>query len=389
MQPLNRRQWLQRSALLAAGLSQLHQLRAETARQIHQFEREFDPLSRLPKGQRLRLAFNENPHGMSAKAKQALLSAAETGNRYDMMGGYELKQLIARQEGVKPENILLGAGSSELLVASAVYFTGRSGLAANPRLLTCRPTYDDLLECVSAFGTEIVTVPLTKEYRFDLDAMKSRLAATPGVNLVYVCNPNNPTGTVLPPGDLAAFCREASAKAPVFVDEAYIDFLKPEDRPALPKLIAEGHNVLVARTFSKIHGMAGLRLGYLIGPKKTVEEMQHYSRGEWNPSVTTLRAGIASYQDTDWQAFCRTENAKAADVLYKGLKEMSYEYVPTSANFVLFPIRMKTRSFENQMMMNGVMVTTREASGQPYCRISLGTVAEMEGFVGAFKKVVG
>ncbi|RCR70052.1 pyridoxal phosphate-dependent aminotransferase [Larkinella punicea] len=391
--PITRRNLLRTGALFTAGLSlsrtslgrEVWNPVAANALHEQTLINEFAQLGREMPKLKARIAFNENPHGISSKAKEAILKAVETSNRYAMFEGQELKQLIAAREGVKPENIMLSAGSSELLTAMAVYFTGSAAKGAGGTILTSQFTYDDFLGCAKKFGAKIEAVPLTKEYRYDLAAMKAKI--TPDTKLVYICNPNNPTGTVVPAAELVAFCKEVSPKLPVFIDEAYIDFLKPEDRPALPKLVAEGHNVFLTRTFSKIHGFAGLRLGYAIGPEKFLIELQNYSRGEWNPSVTTLKAGIASYQDLEWQNFCRTENDKARELLYKGLKEKGYEYVPSYANFVLFPIRMKTKTFEKEMFGNGILTSTREHNAQPYCRVSIGTVDEMGMFMDVFKKI--
>ncbi|MFD1140737.1 pyridoxal phosphate-dependent aminotransferase [Larkinella insperata] len=397
--PITRRNWLRTGALLTAGLTvnrssfggaalgsdvwnpvAANALHEQTL--VNEFARLGEPMPQI----KARIAFNENPHGLSPKAKEAIIKAVESGNRYAMFEGQELKKLIAEREGVKPENIMLSAGSSELLTAMAVYFAGSAAKGAGGTVLTSQFTYDDFLGCAKKFGAKVEAVPLTKEYRYDLAAMKAKI--TPDTKLVYICNPNNPTGTVIPAEELVAFSKEVSPKLPVFIDEAYIDFLKPEDRPALPKLVAEGHNLFLTRTFSKIHGFAGLRLGYAIGPEKFLKELQNYSRGEWNPSVTTLRAGIASYQDLEWQNFCRTENDKARDFLYKGLKDKGYEYVPSFANFVLFPIRMKPKTFEKEMFSNGILTSTREYNAQPYCRVSIGTQDEMGLFMDAFKKIV-
>ncbi|MGA0559581.1 pyridoxal phosphate-dependent aminotransferase [Larkinella sp. VNQ87] len=393
-QPVSRRNWLRAGALLTAGLtvnrssfgSNLWNPVTANAQHEQRLVNEFARLGLAAPQIKARIAFNENPHGLSPKAKEAIVKAVDSGNRYAMFEGQELKKLIAAREGVKPEQVMLSAGSSELLTAMAVYFTGSAAKGKGGTILTSQFTYDDFLGCSKKFGAKIEAVPLTKEYRYDLATMKAKI--TPETKLVYICNPNNPTGTVLPASELVAFCKEVSAKIPVFVDEAYIDFLKPEDRPALPKLVAEGHNVFLTRTFSKIHGFAGLRLGYAIGPEKFLDELQDYSRGEWNPSVTTLKAGIASYQDDEWQNFCRTENDKARELLYKGLKDKGYEYVPSYANFVLFPIRMKTKQFEKEMFGNGVLTSTREYNAQPYCRVSIGTVDEMALFLDVFNKIV-
>ncbi|AQG81117.1 pyridoxal phosphate-dependent aminotransferase [Spirosoma montaniterrae] len=345
----------------------------------------------LPK-LRARLLANENPLGIAPSAKEALVKAAEIGNRYCWMEFAQLKQLIATDEGVKPENIMVTPGSSDVLMAAAAHYAKNSDQTRPDRtgpgiILTSAMTYDDLLERASDFGAKIEAVPMTKDYKYDLNAIQAKL--TPDVKLVYIVNPNNPTGTVVPAADLEAFCRAVAPKVPVFIDEAYIDFYEPAERPRLGKLVSEGLNVILARTFSKIHGFAGLRLGYAVAQPDTLKSLRQYTNGEFAVGVTTIMAGIASYKDKDWQNHCRAENAKARTYTTKALADMGYEVIPSSANFILFPIRMKAKSFSNQMFANGIGIQTREFNGQPYCRVSVGTMDEMAMFMDTFKKVVG
>ncbi|WP_020607130.1 pyridoxal phosphate-dependent aminotransferase [Spirosoma spitsbergense] len=386
---LNRRDWLRASGLLTAGFGLSRFTSAEaatpTAPLVSGFTNEFafadDPFDKMSK-LRARLLANENPLGISANAKEALIKATELGNRYAWTEFGQLKTLIATDDMVKPENIMLSPGSSDILMAAADYFSQRSGT-----ILTSAMTYDDLLQRATKFGAKVKALPMTKDYKFDLNAIKASL--TPDVKLVYIVNPNNPTGTILPTAELEAFCREVAPKVPVFIDEAYIDFYEPADRPKLGKLVAEGLNVILARTFSKIHGFAGLRLGYAIAQPDILKTLHAYTNAEFAVSITTLMAGIASYKDIDWQNHCRAENAKARNYTTKALTDLGYEVIPSATNFMLFPIRMKTKTFEGQMFAQGIGIQTRDFNGQPYCRVSIGTMDEMAIFVDGFKKVVG
>nr|WP_293834254.1 histidinol-phosphate transaminase [uncultured Arsenicibacter sp.] len=386
--PVSRRDWLRSSSLLAASLPLLTNLTPAMANALPSTEApsmpmvdEFAPLQTgaMPK-LKARLFANENPLGISQKAREALIKAIDIGNRYAWEEFDEMKKLIADKEGVKPENIMLTPGSSEVLLITAMHFAANSGT-----VVTSRPTYDDLLDKTETFKGKIVSVPLTKTYQYDLTAMKAKINAD--TKLAYICNPNNPTGTIVPPAELAAFAQEVSPTVPVFIDEAYIDFLEPGDRPQLGKLVAEGKNVILARTFSKIHGFAGIRLGYVIAQPDTLKTLEKYTTGEFGISIATLMAGIASFKDLDWQSHCRTENAKAREYTTKELTAMGYEVVPSYTNFMLFPIRMKPKTFENQMFANGVGIQTRTFGGQSWCRVSIGTMDEMKTFVDAFKKV--
>ena len=386
---LTRRDWLRASGLLTAGVGLSRFTSAEAATPnaplVSGFTNEFafadDPFAKMPK-LRARLLANENPLGISASAKEALTKAADIGNRYAWMEFAPLKQMIAADDMVKPENIMMSPGSSDVLMAAAEYFAKDGGT-----ILTSAMTYDDLLQRATKFGAKIKAMPMTKDYKFDLNAIKASL--TPDVKMVYIVNPNNPTGTILPTAELEAFCREVAPKVPVFIDEAYIDFYEPADRPKLGKLVAEGMNIILARTFSKIHGFAGLRLGYAIAQPDMLKTLHGYTNAEFAVSITTLMAGIASYKDTEWQNHCRAENAKARDYTTKALTDMGYDVIPTSANFMLFPIRMKTKTFEGQMFAQGIGIQTRDFNGQPFCRVSIGTMDEMAIFVDGFKKVVG
>jgi histidinol-phosphate aminotransferase len=386
---LTRRDWLRASGLLTAGLGLSRFTPAEaahpTAPLVSGFTNEFafadDPFDKMPK-LRARLFANENPLGISASAKEAIIKATEVGNRYAWMEFGQLKTLIATDDGVKPANIMMAPGSSDILMAAADHFAKSGGT-----ILTSTMTYDDLLQRAEKFGAKIKALPMTKDYKFDLTAIKANI--TPDVKMVYIVNPNNPTGTIIPTAELEAFIREVSPKVPVFIDEAYIDFYEPADRPKLGKLVAEGMNVILARTFSKIHGFAGLRLGYAIAQPDMLKTLKSYTNGDFAVSITTLMAGIASYKDIEWQNHCRAENAKARAYTSKALADLGYEVIPSSTNFILFPIRMKTKAFEGQMFGQGIGIQTRDFNGQPYCRVSVGTMDEMAIFMDGFKKVVG
>ena len=384
---LTRRDWLRASGLLTAGLTAgMRVAKADTPTSVGQsvFVDEFAPLTTPPElgPMRARLLANENPLGIAQSAKDAIVKAMERGNRYAWNEFGQLKELLAADELVAPSNIMMSPGSSDILMAAADHYAKGGGT-----ILTSVLTYDDLLRRAAGQGANIRALPMTKDYKYDIPAIKA--AITPDVKLVYIVNPNNPTGTIVPAADLEALCREVSPKVPVFIDEAYIDFYEPADRPKLGKLVAEGHNVILARTFSKIHGFAGLRLGYAIAQPDVLKLFKSYTNGDGAVSITTLMAGIASYKDKDWQNHCRAENAKARAYTAKALAGMGYDVIPSHTNFILFPIRMKTASFQQKMMADGIGIQTRDFEGQPYCRVSIGTMDEMAMFIDSFKKVVG
>jgi histidinol-phosphate aminotransferase len=388
---INRRQWLRNSALLTGGLSILpgifNSLSAnayvpqgtspysDTLSEkeiVEQFNAERPAL-------KARLFANENPWGPSPAAKKAIADALATCYQYAFVEERNLSKKIADVEGVKEEQILMAAGSSPLLQAAAIHFSKNGG-----SIVTSGPTYDDLLRKSKAFGATIVEVPLTAEYKYDLDAMEAKIDSK--TSLVYIVNPNNPTGTVLDAAKLKAFCTRVSAKVPVFIDEAYIDYLEDPKAATLIENVIKGENIIVARTFSKLYGFAGLRVGYIAAQKSMIDILEKYS-SDGAISSPSIAAAMASFKE---QPYCGEiiKNTQASKTyLYSVLKAEGYDYIPSSANFVMFPIKMDGKKFAEEMMKRGVGLRYWKMNGKDYCRLSIGRMDEMEAFAKAFKEI--
>lgn len=208
-----------------------------------------------PPGGLIRLSGNENPYGPSERARRAIAGAIPAANRYVPEADRDaLSAAIARRHGLGPEHVVLTAGSQALLGASAVAFaSGREAVIADL-------TYSGMLACLSAVGAKLATVPMTAGWAHDLDAMERRVGAATA--LVYVCNPNNPTGTIVDGARLRAFCQVVSRRATVLVDEAYAEYVDDPRWASMIPLVAAGANVVVSRSFSKLYGLAGARVGY-------------------------------------------------------------------------------------------------------------------------------
>jgi histidinol-phosphate aminotransferase len=388
---INRRQWLRNSALLTSGLSVLPGIfnalsanyyvpqgtspYSDTLSEqdiVTQFSAEKQQL-------KARLFANENPWGPSPAAKKAIADSLATSYQYAFVEEKELSKKVASVEGVQEEQILMAAGSSPLLQAAAIHFSKNGGT-----ILTCGPTYDDLLRKSKAFGANVVEVPLTSDYKYDLDAIEAKIDSK--TSLIYIVNPNNPTGTVLDATKLKAFCSRVSAKVPIFIDEAYIDYLEDPKGATLIGNVIKGENIIVARTFSKLYGFAGLRVGYIVAQKSMIDILGKYS-SEGAISAPTIAAAMASFKE---QPYCgeiikNTQASKA--YLYSVLKAEGYEYIPSSTNFVLFPIKMDGKKFADEMMKRGVGLRYWKMNGKDYCRLSIGRMDEMEAFAKAFKEI--
>lgn len=383
---MNRRNWLKSSAFLAGGLTF--------------FSGSFNPLAAKPAGRALpakitdesillanppelkaRLNANENPFGPSEKAKKAVLEALNTSYQYPRVYTQELIQKIADFEGVKPENILMGAGSSPLLLAAAMYFSKKSG----SNIVSGDPTYASLPRDAQDFNTSWVKVPLTAEHKLDLDAMEKKVDGS--TSLMYICNPNNPTGTVVDTAKLKAFCERVSQKVPVFVDEAYIDYLPDPKAASVMECVQKGQNVIVARTFSKLYGFAGLRVGYIIAPPALIKELEKYTAGAMSISATSVKAALAAYQDQAFLQDALQKTLASKKFLYDVLKKEGYEYIPSSSNFVMFPLKMDGARFTAELMKRGVGVRSWQFANKDWCRVSIGRMDEMQAFADAFQQV--
>ena len=390
---MNRRNWLKSSALLAGGMTvfsgSINSLLAKPVRtagkklvaESMNLATDESVLLAAPGPMKARLNANENPFGPSAKAKKAVMDALDTSYQYPSVYIRELVNKIAEYEGVKPENILMGAGSSPLLLASAMYFSEKSG----SNIVSGDPTYASLPRGAAEFNTAWTKVPLTADYKLDLDAMEKKVDSS--TSLMYICNPNNPTGTVVDTAKLKAFCERVSKKVPVFVDEAYIDYLPDPKAASVMDCINKGQNVIVARTFSKLYGFAGLRVGYIVAQPDLVKALGKYTAGGFSISATSVKAALAAYNDQEFLQDALKKTLASKKYLYDVLKKEGYEYIPSSSNFVMFPLKMEGEKFTAELMKRGVGVRNWKFAGKEWCRISIGRMDEMQAFAEAFQQV--
>ena len=334
-----------------------------------------------PKEILAKLNANENPYGPSPKALEAFVKGASKGNRYAWRDLFSLIEKIADKEGVKKENIIMGPGSSDLLEKTGIVLFLEGG-----NIVSADPAYMSMIKVAEATGADWKGVPLKKDWSHDLDAMEAAIDSK--TKLVYICNPNNPTGSLTDGKKLEAFCRRVSEKVPVFVDEAYLEFQEPKDQHSMVPLVAEGKDVIVARTFSKIHGMAGLRVGYVVGQEETLSQIQAITRGGMGITYPSVMAATASMDDLDFQLKSRALNTDARNYVCGELTKMNFDYVPSVTSFVLFPIEMKGKPFLEKMRKRQVAVRAFDIMDQNWCRVSMGTMDEMKVFVEALGAVL-
>src|SRR3954469_14441132 len=382
---MNRREWLRKSALLTGGMALLPSIwqslkAAPTGTPAITNDVTgiaFSPDKSMPL--KARLFANENPFGPSDKVKQVIMDSVGTSYQYGFNYIKDLKKQIAGYEGITEDHILLSAGSSPLLMAASIHFSKNGG-----SIVTCDPTFDSLPHDAEALKGKWVKVPLTADYTFNLDGLQKSMDGN--TSLVYIVNPNNPTGTVLDSGKLQAFCSNVSKRVPVFVDEAYIDYLPNPQEATLINNVKKGDNIIVARTFSKIYGLAGMRIGYIVAQPEMVETLAKYNV-EIVPTPS-IKAAMVAYQDQDYMKGVIEKTTASRDYLFNSLKSAGHEYIPSVTNFAMFPITMDGKQFVDEMMNRGVAVRYWKFNNKDWCRVSIGRMDEMEAFVNTLKEVV-
>lgn len=329
----------------------------------------------------IRLHLNENPYGPSDRAKQAMLSALDDGWMYDYEDASQLRRLIAAREGLKPENVFICEGSTELLKIAGMAFCGNG-----KEIVAGMPTFTAMPQYASRSGGQVRWVDLTNNMRLDLAMMDTRVTERTGA--VYVCNPNNPTGTVAEPDELRNFIEAVSQRTLVLVDEAYIDVVDDPERMAMVDQVKLGRNVLIARTFSKIHGLAGLRVGYGLARPDIIRRLEDLRVSI--PNRIGLKAAIASYQDAEFLDYSRKMVRAVAGYTCSVFDKMKLKYTPTQANFVMFDTGRSGAEFATYMREKNILVNPVFEPYDSWCRVSMGRMEHMEAFAGAargfFKK---
>ncbi|QDK82047.1 histidinol-phosphate aminotransferase family protein [Spirosoma sp. KCTC 42546] len=377
---LNRRDWLRASVLSGLSLAAAPAAFCEP-------EPEMPVGFKLPKDGVLkaRLSANENPYGPSPKAIKTITEAAPDGYLYAMESARKFRKLVADTEGVPEDYVLLGAGSGELLTAASLWAAYRPN--AGRTIVAPDPTFDQLPRAAIKHGITMDRVPLVAAdgYDINLNKLNERIGSQTG--MVYMCNPNNPTAITVDPAKLRAFCEAVGTKTPILVDEAYIDYTPDPKAYTMVDMVKKGYNVIITKTFSKVHGFAGLRTGYMIAKPELLEQITKFSTGGGCISVTTLRAASVSLQDKDFIKYSLGKAQESKDYLLGVLKQHNYEPLPSGANFVMFPIRMKGEDFVARMMEQGVSIRQWKFDGQYWCRVSLGTMPQMQAFADGLKLV--
>lgn len=366
MKKLDRRQWLRTVGILAGASTLLGPGAAARVPNFADYLRHKENLA-APPGT-IKLSSNENPYGPSQKVRQAITAAFDDACRYPGEERQQLTRLIAEREGLTPAHVLVTIGSTEGLKIAALTYT------IGGEIVTADPTFEAMLYYAEHFGAHIVRVPVNDQMVIDLDAMDRRVGSN--TNLVFLCNPNNPTGTIIPADRFRSFCEATARRTMLFSDEAYADYIAEPNYPSMVELVKQDYNVIVSRTFSKVYGLAGLRVGYLLARPDIIERLRE--RQVERITVLSAHAAMAALQEPDFYEFSLRKNREALQVIYTTLDELGLRYVPSHANFVFFETRRPIETFQQQMLARGIRVGRPFPPFLDWCRISTGTTEEMQ-----------
>ncbi len=367
--PTNRRSFLAGAGLATgAGVLPLPGLSAAAAAA----EPDFGPMN----GQAL-LSRNENPYGPAPSALRAIAETAKMGCYYNDRGLSRLTAMIAERNGVTPAQVVIGEGSTEVLCAAALAW-GRKGAILAPGLF-----WDTTVQYAERQGITAVRVPLLADMSVDLAGMAA--AVDDSVAMVHLCNPNNPTGMLIPAGDLKAFIGRVAPKATVLVDEAYNELTDRPDDNSTIELVKAGADVIVCRTFSKIYGMAGLRVGYAITSEANAARIRSHQMS-FGGNLGGLAAAIASLNDTPFLERSRAAVLEAREMIVDAVAKAGLTALPSQTNFVFVKVP-DANALRDAMAGKGIAIRGAYGSLNTYSRVSTGRIEDVARYAAALPEL--
>ncbi|HEY2712152.1 MAG TPA: aminotransferase class I/II-fold pyridoxal phosphate-dependent enzyme [Chthoniobacterales bacterium] len=343
-----------------------------------------DPSATPARGSVVRLSANENPYGPSPKALAAMRDSFSLACRYPDDRAGELVSALSRLHNVGREQILLGDGSGEILKLCADVFTGP--LSADKKfggaLIVADPTFEAIVYHATNNGAEIVKIPLTSSYSHDLAKMLS--AAKKG--LIYLCNPNNPTGSITPENEVCDFVAKVPEETMILVDEAYYHYAESSDYESVIPLVRDRSNLIVARTFSKIYGMAGLRCGYCIGHSVAIERLR--ARQPWDSiNIMAIVGAGAGLDDPGEVDLGRRRNKETREFTIAELERIGFKTIPSQTNFIMLDAQRPVVPLIATLKSHSVEVGRLFRAMPNHLRVTIGKKAEMETFLSAFRQI--
>ena len=370
MKNTDRRSWL-KTVGLSGGFALMGGLKALALE---------TPSKPIAKNSLIKLSSNENPFGPSKRVRKVITDSFDDACRYPFSMLRELVLQIAEKEGVTKDHVVITGGSTEGLKAVGLTYGLDGG-----ELIAADPTFQSMLNYAETFGAYVHRVPVNDQMQHDLEAMARRV--TSKTRLIFICNPNNPTGTLLNKEALKDFITSVDSKAMVFSDEAYYDFIMEPNYPSMVELVKEGRNVIVSKTFSKVFGLAGLRIGYLIARPDIATRLKAGVMA--NTNVLAIQAAKEALKDDEFYKFSLTKNTEAKNIIYDTLDHMGLEYVKSHTNFVFFKTGRHINHLIPEMEKENVIIGRPFPPFYKWARISTGRIEDVKHFGNALQRVLG
>ena len=376
----NRRLWVKKIGLGVAGigLTNFNSLASPLLSEnlITSFENDANTIF---------LRSNENPYGPSPLARKTFLDNATISNRYNWDIATQLIADLAKKNNVKDENIILGAGSTEILDSVAKFVSLNKGdepkVTGNPNYVIAHPSYDYWTVTLDNLGLTKNSVPLTTDKKVNLKAMLE--AVNQDTKLVYICNPNNPTGTICERDALVEFVTKIPQNTIILIDEAYLDYTKQE---SLCNILSDHKNIIISKTFSKIYGLAGARIGYAIADKTIIDNLANLQSNTNNSvSVLSKLAAIASLKDDKFVSNCYLLNENARQYTINELEKLNCECITSNTNFIYFSLAKYNKDYFKQLENNNIEGGRIYEEQGKWTRITVGKMEEMRKFIKALQ----
>ena len=340
-----------------------------------------DPKKAADYDRLVKLANNENAYGSSEAVMKAMNDAWKYSNRYAAPDG-GLVDAIAEHHKVRPENVLVGCGSSEILKIVDDAF-----LPDHKLVVGVEPTYNTVYQYATNSKAKAIATPLTKTYDANIkEIIRVTKANARDVGIVYLCNPNNPTGRIVPKDEIKLLLDSIPGDIPVFIDEAYHHYVDDPNYETSTKYVIEGRKVIIARTFSKIAALAGMRVGYAIAPKELIDQLKPFVM-TYNTNHLGKHGAAVALKDTATEAKVKQLNKQVRDKVSAEIKAMGYDVIPSQANFFMINIKKDVTPVAEEFLKRGVVVGRKFAPMNEFLRVSVGTEPEMDVFMKAFKEL--
>ncbi|MCR4336309.1 MAG: histidinol-phosphate transaminase [Candidatus Omnitrophica bacterium] len=328
----------------------------------------------------IKLASNESPYGPSPKVLQAMRQTIKQVNRYPDGGCFYLRDALAKHLGVEPNQLIFGNGSDEVIVTALRAFVqeGEEVVIAKPSFLIY-----EIASCV--VGAQVKAIPL-KDFQYDLEGMKK--AVSPKTKMIFIGNPDNPAGSYVSQKQLENFLNEISSQILVFVDEAYFEYVQAADYPDTITLLSKYPNLIIARTFSKMYGLAGLRVGFGIARSEVIDILNRL-REPFNVNSIAQAAALACLKDQAYYRRIAKEIEEQRKFLYQSFEKMGLSFVKTVTNFLLIDVKTKSDEVSCRLLKKGVIVRDMAFWGLPtFIRVTIGAPSENRKFLRVLKEIL-